>query len=194
MNHFTSSLRLAGVIKCSIHLIKYWKDMRQRWGVYSCFCQNNACLGYHPDRIFNQENDIEIINSDPKQLSWGNSVYNHLSSIHNPSLFLCCLYTWRKQVADIYLLALPSHNCTTAYLPLQAHFLAPLSAPPFSVARRRSSSPSGRPTTTSALQVRRASVRMPEPGPRGPMAVVKGVMGSQAACDDGQWFCKLTMW
>jgi hypothetical protein len=82
---------------------------------------------------------------------------------------------------DIYFSALPSHNCTTAYLPLQAHFLAPLSPPPFSVARRRSSSPEGSPTTTSALQVRRASVRIPDPGPRGPMAVVKGVVGSQDA-------------
>lgn len=76
---------------------------------------------------------------------------------------------------------LPSQNCTTAHLPLQAHFLAPLSPPPPSVARNSSSFPLGRPTITSALLVRRAKVRMPDDGPSGPMASANGVVGSHMA-------------
>jgi hypothetical protein len=38
----------------------------------------------------------------------------------------------------------------------------------------------------SALQVRKDSTRRPECGPRGPMAVVKGVVGSQAACGESR--------
>jgi hypothetical protein len=78
--------------------------------------------------------------------------------------------------------ALPSENCTTAHLPLHAHLRAPLSALPPGSALIRSSSPSGRPTTTSALQVRRARTRTPEPGPMGPIASVNGVVGAHAAC------------
>lgn len=77
---------------------------------------------------------------------------------------------------------LPSLKLTTAHLPPQAHLRAPLSPPPPSVALSSSSLPLGRPTTTSALTVRKERIRRPEPGPRGPMAVGKGVVGSQRAC------------
>ena len=75
---------------------------------------------------------------------------------------------------------LPSQNCITAHLPLQAHFL-PLSPPPPSVARNSSSLPAGRPATTSALHVRSARVRIPEDGPKGPIASANGVVGSHMA-------------
>lgn len=76
----------------------------------------------------------------------------------------------------------PSHSCTTAHLPLHAHFLAPESPPPPSVCLISSSRPGGNPTTTSALQVRRASDRTPDPSPSGPRLSLNGVVGSQAAC------------
>jgi hypothetical protein len=76
---------------------------------------------------------------------------------------------------------LPSLKLTTAHLPPHAHFLAPLSPPPPSMALSSSSLPLGRPTTTSALTVRKDRMRKPEPGPRGPMASGKGVVGSQNA-------------
>ena len=82
----------------------------------------------------------------------------------------------------IRLYCLPSLKLTTAHLPPQAHFLAPLSPPPPSMALSSSSLPLGRPTTTSALTVRNERTRRPEPGPRGPMASGKGVVGSQKAC------------
>ena len=75
----------------------------------------------------------------------------------------------------------PAEKETTAHFPLQAHFLAPLSPPPPSVARSFSSSPGFNPTTTSALHVRRERTFTPDPGPMGPMAVVNGVVGSQRA-------------
>lgn len=82
---------------------------------------------------------------------------------------------------------LPSLKLTTAHLPPQAHFLAPLSPPPPSMALSSSSLPFGKPTTTSALTVRKERMRKPEPGPSGPMASGKGVVGSQKACVyDGQ--------
>jgi hypothetical protein len=78
--------------------------------------------------------------------------------------------------------AFPSENCTTAHFPLHAHFLPPASVLPPSICLSSSSLPSGSPTTTSALHVLSARTRTPEPGPMGPMAWVKGVVGSQAAC------------
>jgi hypothetical protein len=78
--------------------------------------------------------------------------------------------------------ALPSQNCTTAHFPLHAHFLAPESAPPPSVCRSSSSLPGGRPTTTSPLQVLSARDLIDDLTPSGPIAVLKGVVGSQAAC------------
>lgn len=76
---------------------------------------------------------------------------------------------------------LPSLKLTTAHLPPQAHLRAPLSPPPPSVARSSSSLPLARPTTTSALTVRKERILNPEPGPRGPIAEGKGVVGSQRA-------------
>lgn len=73
----------------------------------------------------------------------------------------------------------PSQNCITAHLPPQAHFLALSSPPPPPL--NSSSFPSGSPTTTSALQVRNARVRMPEPAPSGPIAVSNDVVGSHVA-------------
>ena len=70
---------------------------------------------------------------------------------------------------------------TTAHFPLHAHFRAPESPPPPSVARIFSSSPGCSPTTTSALHVRRARTFTPDPGPKGPMASTKGVVGSHCA-------------
>jgi hypothetical protein len=90
------------------------------------------------------------------------------------------LIIYSIQLRDINY-ALPSQKEITAYLPLHAHFRALGSFPPC-VSRSFSSSPGFRPTTTSALQVRKERMRIPELGPRGPMAVVKGVVGSQAAC------------
>lgn len=71
----------------------------------------------------------------------------------------------------------------TAHFPFQAHFLAPESPPPPSVALSFSSTPSSSPTTTSALQVLSDSTLTPEPGPSGPRDFVKGVVGSQATYD-----------
>lgn len=76
----------------------------------------------------------------------------------------------------------PDEKDTTAHLPLQAHFLAPESPPPPSMAFNSSSWPGFRPTTTSALQVRRAKTLSPEPGPSGPIASVNGVAASHCAC------------
>lgn len=90
----------------------------------------------------------------------------------------------RHVMQNGHLYCLPSLKLTTAHLPPQAHFLAPLSPPPPSMALISSSLPLGRPTTTSALTVRNESTRRPEPGPRGPMASEKGVVGSQKACVD----------
>jgi len=81
-----------------------------------------------------------------------------------------------------HLYALPSQNCTTAHFPLHAHFLAPESPPPPSVCRSSSSLPGGRPTTTSPLQVRSARDLIDDLAPSGPIAVLKGVVGSQTAC------------
>lgn len=78
--------------------------------------------------------------------------------------------------------AFPSQKDTTAHFPLHAHLRAPESPPPPGSWRSRSSSPAGRPTTTSALQVRKERIRIPDWGPMGPIAVVNGVVGSQAAC------------
>lgn len=75
----------------------------------------------------------------------------------------------------------PPEKLTTAHFPLQAHFLCPVSPPPPSKAFNFSSCPSCNPTTTSALQVLSAKTLTPDPGPRGPMAFVKGVVGSQTA-------------
>jgi hypothetical protein len=72
----------------------------------------------------------------------------------------------------------PEEKETTAHFPFHAHFLAPLSPPPPSIARSFSSSPDFKPTTTSALHVRRARTLTPDPGPSGPIAVVNGVVGS----------------
>ena len=85
----------------------------------------------------------------------------------------------------------PLENDTTAHLPLHAHFLEPLSPPPPSIARSSSSCPGLRPTTTSALHVRSASTLTPDPGPRSPMASVKGVAGSHSACE--RQFLKTTI-
>lgn len=94
-----------------------------------------------------------------------------------------CIISQAKRVDTCETYCLPSLKLTTAHLPPQAHFLAPLSLPPPSVARSSSSLPFGRPTTTSAFTVRKERMRRPEPGPRGPMASGKGVVGSQRACD-----------
>jgi len=91
-----------------------------------------------------------------------------------------------KMHLSIYL---PAENETTAHLPFQPHFLAPLSPPPPSIAFNSSSKPGLRPTTTSALQVRRARTLRPELVPRGPIAVVKGVVGSHVACLFSVSFC-----
>lgn len=99
-----------------------------------------------------------------------------------PSNSMCPLFLSRSKSSLLtdtpMMLYLPFEKLTTAHLPLQAHFLCPLSPPPPSIALSFSSSPSFRPTTTSALQVRNARTLTPEPGPRGPMAFVKGVVGS----------------
>lgn len=100
------------------------------------------------------------------------STYSFLISRWHPSLNKCIHLS-------IYL---PAENETTAHFPFQPHFLAPLSPPPPSIARSSSSKPGLRPTTTSALQVRRARTLRPELVPRGPIAVVKGVVGSHVAC------------
>lgn len=73
-------------------------------------------------------------------------------------------------------------NEMTAHFPFQAHFLAPESPPPPSMALNFSSTPSSSPTTTSALHVRSESTLTPDPGPSGPRDFVKGVVGSQATC------------
>jgi hypothetical protein len=78
---------------------------------------------------------------------------------------------------------LPSQNCTTAHFPLHVHFLAPESPPPPSVRLSSSSLPGGKPTTTSALQVRRANDLIDDLEPSGPIAVLKGVVGSHVPCD-----------
>ncbi|TKA61959.1 hypothetical protein B0A55_11837 [Friedmanniomyces simplex] len=70
---------------------------------------------------------------------------------------------------------------TTAHFPLHAHFLAPLSPPPPSVALSSSSLPFGNPTTTSALHVLNAKTLMPLRRPSGPIAPVNGVAGSHIA-------------
>lgn len=44
-----------------------------------------------------------------------------------------------------------------------------------------SSSPGLKPTTTSALHVRKARTLTPDPEPRGPMASTNGVVGSHVA-------------
>lgn len=75
---------------------------------------------------------------------------------------------------------LPSEKDTTAHFPVHAHLRDSLPPPPGSW-RSFSSSPAGRPTTTSALQVRKARTRIPDLGPSGPIAVVKGVVGSHWA-------------
>lgn len=116
------------------------------------------------------------------------AVYMYLIciSIHSHPSMLTPLANLNPGVATLFWAGkfhfFPSENDATAHFPLQAHFLAPESPPPLGSFRKRSSSPSGRPTTTSALQVRKERIRMPEPGPRGPIAVVKGVVGGQAAC------------
>lgn len=77
---------------------------------------------------------------------------------------------------------LPGEKDTTAHLPFQAHALAS-DLPSFpSKARSSSSLPGCRPTTTSALQVRKASTLRPEPGPSGPIASTNGVEASHFAC------------
>src|ERR1700733_10540416 len=86
-------------------------------------------------------------------------------------------------IREHHLYALPSQNCTTAHFPLPAPFLAPESPPPPSVCRSSSSFPGGRPTTTSALQVRRTRDLIDDLAPSGPIAVLKGVVASQAACE-----------
>ncbi len=88
-------------------------------------------------------------------------------------------------VSECY--AFPSQNCTTAHFPLHAHFLAPESPPPPSVALISSSFPCGSPTMTSALDVLKASVLMPEDLPNGPMASSKGVVGFHEAWHYQQW-------
>lgn len=89
-----------------------------------------------------------------------------------------------KYISNFYIgtQAFPSQNCTTAHFPLHAHSRAPPSPPPPSIDFSLSSSPSGKPTTVSALQVRKANVRMPEPGPMGPMALVNGSVVFHIAC------------
>ncbi len=97
-------------------------------------------------------------------------------------LFNCFnIFIFRLSSSYIHLTnyTFPSQNCITAHLPPQAHFLA-LSSPP-SPPRNSSSLPSGSPTTTSALQVRNARVRMPECAPSGPIAVSNDVVGSHVA-------------
>jgi len=76
----------------------------------------------------------------------------------------------------------PLEKEQTAHFPFQAHFRAPESPPPPSICLNFSSSPGFSPTTTSALQVLKAKMLMPDPGPSGPMAVVNDVVGSQLAC------------
>lgn len=105
-------------------------------------------------------------------------IYQIHHRIYNPSLMSFIPMRWC--LGGHYL---PPENDTTAHLPLHAHFLAPESPPPPSIARSSSSLPAGRPTTTSALHVRRASTLTPDPGPRLCSASVKGVVGSQSALD-----------
>jgi hypothetical protein len=96
--------------------------------------------------------------------------------------FLCMDCSTNCYIASSPHHSFPSHSCATAHLPLQAHFLAPESAPPPSVRRSSSSRPGDNPTTTSALQVLSARQRNPEPLPSGPKLSANGVVGSQAAC------------
>jgi hypothetical protein len=105
--------------------------------------------------------------------------------VRQPRRCFCVIFfspTFHHSRYTTYFYCLPSLKLTTAHLPPQAHFLAPLSPPPPSMALSSSSLPFGRPTTTSALTVRNERMRRPEPGPRGPMASGKGVVGSQKAC------------
>lgn len=94
----------------------------------------------------------------------------------------------RQKVRRTYF---PEENDTTAHFPLHAHFLAPESPPPPSVARNSSSFPGFKPTTTSALQVRSAKTFSPDPDPRGPIASVKGVAASHCACESQLMFFQI---
>ena len=125
---------------------------------------------------------IEILS--PACVSYVNSKQASCSGRHSACWSLGLWRTYISSVLEVSLSpqALPSENCTTAHFPLQAHLRAPLSPPPPGRALMRSSSPLGRPTTTSALQVRSARTRMPDAGPIGPMASVKGVVAGHDAC------------
>lgn len=92
----------------------------------------------------------------------------------------CFLRKAKGKVSETAIQTFPSQNDTTAHLPVQAH-LRHSEPPPPGVSRSLSSSPGGRPTTVSALQVRNARTRRPDLGPKGPMAVMNGVVGSHAA-------------
>lgn len=102
------------------------------------------------------------------------------------SAALLCVYVMFHSYEDPKSLAyegygLSSENSITAHLPVHAHFLAPESPPPPSIARSSSSLPSGRPTTTSPLHVRSAITRNPEDLPSGPSASAKGVVAGHIA-------------
>lgn len=92
-------------------------------------------------------------------------------------------FIYHHRVLPFLHIYFPPENEHTAHFPLQAHFLAPLSPPPPSIAFNSSSLPFSRPTTTSALHVLSDRILSPEPGPRGPMASVKGVVGSHCPWD-----------
>lgn len=112
---------------------------------------------------------LQILFLTYRSFSTGSSLYKWLFCICATERSFTCRY-------------FPDEKDTTAHLPLQAHFLAPESPPPPSMARNSSSCPGFRPTTTSALQVRRANTLSPDPGPNGPMASVNGVAASHCAC------------
>lgn len=80
----------------------------------------------------------------------------------------------------------PSENCTTAYFPVLDHELACSSAAlPFCILSV-SSSPSGKPTTTSALHVLSAKIRRSLLlFPSGPSAVCHSVVYGHANYKDG---------
>lgn len=107
-----------------------------------------------------------------------------VSRLKTPALTFSCCGDTQDDTSVYAKLHFPDENETTAHLPFHAHFRAPESPPPPSVARSSSSLPWGRPTTTSALQVLRASTLSPELGPSGPIASVKGVEASHFACKD----------
>lgn len=93
--------------------------------------------------------------------------------------------------------ALPSLNEATAHFPVHAHVRALVFRSPPCSRWTSSSWPLAKPTTTSALQVRKAKVRTPDPSPRGPIAWEYEVVGSHFTLqsDVSLWSClKLPVW